>query len=318
MNIKNSLASLSKNVARYYVEIRDMGFSCCHVRQDWIEEHCSAADQQAHARYLVEYISEALSTDKPSEILFTDSQNCHSAWLRTAKEVRLNSHGTVEQLLAQRTTRHLIELSPCLREQSRITESALPCDRAQVDAWTQAFVARRAVELVAHSEGIASRRDRLPNESGELSLQAFFTDELIQALKALDARAEPTLRRNQTLQRDEHIAAVAFDITDDCLLVFLPLVVLSASEKSKMFEGTLSIGFRLMTPAALSASKFEFGRDTVLHLHELLPNKFNGYGRFDKPDEFCLNVLAWAAALRIVLPDVLQTLRTAATVRASS
>jgi hypothetical protein len=73
-----------------------------------------------------------------------------------------------------------------------------------------------------------------------------------------------------------------------------------------------------MTPAALAAPKFEFGRDTVLHLHELLPNKFNGYGRFDKPEEFCLNILAWTAALRILLPDVLQTLRAAATAPAPS
>lgn len=73
-----------------------------------------------------------------------------------------------------------------------------------------------------------------------------------------------------------------------------------------------------MTPEALAAPKFEFGRDTVLHLHELLPNKFNGYGRFDKPEEFCLNILAWTAALRILLPDVLQTLRAAVTVAAHS
>jgi hypothetical protein len=49
-------------------------------------------------------------------------------------------------------------------------------------------------------------------------------------------------------------------------------------------------------------------------VHELLPNKFNGYGRFDKPEEFCLNVLAWMTAIRILLPDVLRTLRVAATV----
>jgi hypothetical protein len=67
-----------------------------------------------------------------------------------------------------------------------------------------------------------------------------------------------------------------------------------------------------MTPAALAAPKFEFARDTVLHLHELLPNKFNDYGRFEKTEELCLNILAWTVALRILLPDVLETLRAVA------
>lgn len=56
--------------------------------------------------------------------------------------------------------------------------------------------------------------------------------------------------------------------------------------------GETSNGFRLMTPTALAAPKFEFGRETVVHLHELLPNKCTGYGRSDKAEEFCLNVLA--------------------------
>ena len=318
VNLRDSLAPLSANVAHYIAKLRDAGFSCSHVRQDWIEEHCSAADKSAHARYLLEYIGEALSADKPAEILFTDSQDCHSAWLRAAKETRLKSHGAVAQLLAQRATRHLVELSPCLREQARITESALPRDREQMDAWTQTFVARRAEELLAHSEAIASSRSRLPVARNEVSLQAFFAAEVLAAFEALGARSVPTLRRNQALQRDEQIVAVVFEVADDCLFVLLPSVVSSAPAKSKAFEGTLGIGFRLMTPAALAAPKFEFGRDTVLHLHELLPNKFNGYGRFDKPEEFCLNILAWTAALRILLPDVLQTLRAAATVPAPS
>jgi hypothetical protein len=149
-------------------------------------------------------------------------------------------------------------------------------------------------------------------------LQAFFATELVMLFEELGARAAPTLRRNQALQCDEQIVAVVFDVADDGLFVLLPSVVSSAPAKSKGFEGTLGVGFRLMTPAALAAPKFEFARDTVLHLHELLPNKFNDYGRFDKPEEFCLSILAWTAALRILLPDVLQTLCAAATVSASS
>ncbi len=129
--------------------------------------------------------------------------------------------------------------------------------------------------------------------------------------EAPGVRAEPTLRRNQAFQRDEQIVSAVFAVADNCLFVLLSSVILSAPAKSNAFEGTSSNGFRLMTPAAPAAPKFEFGRETVVHLHELLPNRCNGYGRFDKAEEFCLNVLAWTAARCILLPDALQTLRSA-------
>ncbi len=169
-----------------------------------------------------------------------------------------------------------------------------------------------------HSEAIANCRSRLPSTHDELSLQAFFTAELAKVFEVLGARAVSTLRRNQALQRDEQIVAPIFDIAEECYFVLLPSVVLSAPAKLKTFEGTLSVGFRLMTLAALEAPKFEFGRDTVLHLHELLPDKLNGYGRFTTPEEFCLNILAWTVSLCILLPDVLQTLRAATTAPAPS
>jgi hypothetical protein len=261
----------------------------------------------------VEYAGEALASDKPAEILFTDLPNCRSDWLAAQKVLRYDQHGPVESLLSQPATRHLVELSPCLREQARIVDSKAPRDQEVASAWTTTFVQLQVDEISAHSEAIASSLKRLPAARDELSMQAFFAAELLLTFEALGARVAQTLRRNQALHRDEQIVAVVFDVIDDCLFVLLPSLVSSAPAKSKAFEGTLGVGFRLMTPAALAAPKFEFGRDTVLHLHELLPNKFNGYGRFDKSEEFCLNILAWTTALRVLLPDVLQTLRAAAT-----
>jgi len=200
----------------------------------------------------------------------------------------------------------------------RVRESSSPADQAQVADQVATFVHRQREEISVHSDAIASSLNRLPAARDELSPQAFFAAELLLTFEALGAQAVPTLRRNQALQRDEQIVAVVFDLADDYFFVLLPSVVSPAPAKSKAVEGTLSIGLRLMTSAALTASKFEFGRDTVLHLNELLPNTFNGYGRFDKPEEFCLNILAWTAALRILLPDVLQTLRAAATAPAPS
>ncbi len=132
----------------------------------------------------------------------------------------------------------------------------------------------------------------------------------------MSASSVRTLRRNQALQRDEQVVAVAFALAEDLQFVLLPVVVASTSAAG--VQGTLGVGFRLMTSSVLAAPKFEFGRETVLQVAELLPGKFNDYGRFDKPEEFCLNILAWTTALRILLPDVLQILGAAARAPAPS
>lgn len=307
------LARLADQLPRYFAEVRQAGFACCHINDDWIEQHCVAVEVQTHKRYLIEFAREVLATGKPSPD-FGDEQTCRSAWLNELKAARLATHGPHEDLWKSPHTRHLGQLSPGWREFMRVRDSSSPADQAQVAEQVATFVHRQQEEIRAHSEAIASSRARLPSTRDELSLQAFFAAQLAKVFEALGARAASTLRRNQALQRDEQIAALIFEIADECFFVLLPSVVSSAPAKSKTLEGTLSVGFRLMTLAALAAPKFEFGRDTVLHLHELLPNKFNGYGRYTAPEEFCLNILAWTAALRVLLPDVLQTLRaTAAT-----
>jgi hypothetical protein len=313
----HALARLADQLPRYSIELRQAGFACCHVNDDWIEAHCSVADVETHKRYLIEFAHEVLATGKPSPD-FGDERSCRSPWLNELKAARLARHGPHEQLWKSPHTRHLDQLSPGWREFMRVRESSSPTDQAQVADQAATFVHRQREEISAHSEAIASSLNRLPAARDELSLQAFFAAELLLTFEVLGARAAPTLRRNQALQRDEQIVAVVFDLTDDCFFVLLPSVVSSAPAKSKAFEGTLSIGLRLMASAALTAPKFEFGRDTVLYLHELLPNKFNGYGRFAKPEEFCLNILAWTTALRILLPDVLQTLSAAAMAPAPS
>ena len=180
------------------------------------------------------------------------------------------------------------------------------------------FVRRQAGELSVHREAIAGIRNRLPATHTESSLQAFFAAELVTAFRTLGAHSSPTMQRNQGLMCDEQIVAAVFDTSTNCRFVLWPSVVSSTPAKSNALEGTLSVGFRLMTPAAIEAPNYEFGRDTLLPLHELLPGKFNGYGRFTNADEFGLNILAWIAAMRIVLPDALHILQAAPAALASS
>jgi len=313
--LRDSLAGLAARSPDYAARIADAGFECCHVNERWIRAHCGAEDLAVHQRYSIEYAAEVLAADDPFAVL-NDKSVCRSDWLNDLKAERLTRHGSFEALHQRPGTRHLAELSPGWREFMRVRESSAAADREQVREQGAEFLRRRAIELRAHDEALARCRARLPQGTDALSLQAFFAKQLVEEFAEMPASSVFTLRRNQALQRDEQVVAVTFAIAGDCQFVLLPVVVASASAAD--VQGTLGVGFRLMTSAVLAAPKFEFGRETVLQLSELLPGKFNDYGRFDKPEEFCLNVLAWTAALRVLVPDVLQTLSAVARVPAPS
>lgn len=304
------LARLADHVSRYSAELRQAGFACCHVNDDWIAQHCGAADIALHMRYLSEFAREVLTSGKHSPD-FGDAQDCHSPWLNELKAMRLAAYGPDALLWANPDKRHLAQLSPGWREFMRVKGSSAHADQMQAANQIASFMKRRSDEMAAHSEAIAGCRDRLPTAHDGLSLQAYFASELMAIFESLGAQIGTTLQRNQIIQRDERIVTVTFFIAEDCLFVMSPVVTLSAPAKPKAFEGSLGIGFMLASPTALAAPTFDFKAGTVVHLHELLPSKFNGYGRFSDREEFCLNVLAWKAALRILLPDVLHPLRSA-------
>jgi hypothetical protein len=301
------LAVLADRLPGYYAKLRDAGFTCGHVNDDWIESRCSIADVVTHKRYLIEFAREVFATGNSSPD-FGDEQNCMSPWLNELKAKRFAKYGDFESLWRNGATRHLAQLSPGWREFFRVKESSALVDQMHVADQMANYVHRWTEEKGRHRDMVAICNGKMPPRRDEASLQAFFADQLAATFKNLGLRIEATLIRNQVLRCDEQVMVVVFDLSVECLLVLEPIVVLSG--KSASFIGNMSVGFRLMRPTALRASKFEFGRDVVIRLQELLPNKFNGYGRFENSQEFCLNILAWTTALGILLPDALQTLRT--------
>lgn len=313
IEFRNSLAVLAGNVPAYADKLRQSKFQCSHVNDDWIAKHCSAEVSAQHQRYLSEYAAEALATSDPSEILFGDEYVCQSAWLQQLKSERLSRHGWVSDLSSAPKKAHLANLSLGLQEFMRLRNNlGDSVDRAKVQGQLQEFARRRTAELEEHRTDIAGIQSGIANWSSQDALQAFLSKEFTTSLGQFEPQEVRTLDRNQLLRRDEQISVVAFSVTENCLFVVWPIAILSTDSPRGPCCGSLSSGFRLMTPAALSAPKFEFGRDTVLHLDTLLPNSFSGYRHFEGPENFCLNVLAWTAALHLLVPDVLKTLRAAA------
>lgn len=302
--LRDLLAVLADKLPLYSRAVRDAGFSCCHVNEDWIEENCTKKDDIAlHRRYLIEYAREVLVSDSPSNILFEDGLNCRSSWLNELKAKRFAEFGPVDGMNSSKT-RHLTALSPCLRELSRISEMPDRVARKHQETMVDAFVKRREHELSLHGEEIARCAAKLAVvERDEASLQAFYAARVAEVIAPLGARVI------QTVQMFGSKKAVSFNFRGNLEFVLLPLISCSDPSRAQEPSGKVGMGFRFTTTDTLMAGKFEKDKYVVVHLYDLLPQEFLDYGRFNSPDELCLNILAWIAALRILLPDVMGVLR---------
>jgi hypothetical protein len=297
------LAELGDRRRFYSDALREAGFTCSHVNEDWIETCCSKEDLDLHRRYLVEYAREALLADSTSDILFEDGANCRSAWLNELKSRRLSKFGPVTGMNTAEK-RHLVHLSPCLRELSRVKESPAKNDRVHDNGLTQEFLKRRAHEVELHGAGIARLAATLHREERQpLRLQGFYARTVAEALEALGARLVHTVQMYGP--RD----AVSFSLGEQAEFILLPSISSSHSGAMPVTNGSVGMGFRLTSGEALSATQFQTDKYVVVNLQALLPQDFADYGRFSNDEELSLNILAWITAVGVLLPDALRALR---------
>ncbi len=301
--LRDLLAVLADKLPLYSRAVRDAGFSRCHVNEDWIQKNCTEEDIVLHRRYLIEYAREALVSDSSSNILFDDGLNCRSSWLNELKAKRFAEFGPVDRMESSKT-RHLIDLSPCLRELSRISEMSDRAARKHQEAMVDGFVKRKEHELSLHREEITRCAAKLVDiERDEASLQAFYAARVAEVFAPLGARIVHTV---QMFGPEE---VVSFNFVDDMEFVLLPSISCADPSRAQVPSGTVGMGFRFTTTDTLMAGKFEKDKYVVVHLYALLPQEFFDYGRFDGREELCLNILARIAALRIILPDLLRRIR---------
>lgn len=299
---RDSLAILSNKLSFYLDEIRAAGFTCCHVDEDWIRLNCTEDDIAFHQRYSIEFAHELLISDSPSAILFSDEENCRSQWLNELKAKRLADFGPEDRLFEESRTRHLLELSPCLRELARIRE--LPDQAAQKTQETLVgeFAKRWSDELKLHKEEINSCISKLGVRWDESSLQRFYAAQVAEAFSATGARL---IRTVQIYGPEE---SVSFDLGKNLKFVLLPTVSCSSQPDNHVPSGKIGMGYRLTTSNVLKAEKFDINKYIVLNLFALLPNEFIDYGRFNNIADVCLNILARIASMKNIVPDVVATL----------
>lgn len=304
MNLKklrDSLAVLADNLSPYSEALRVDGFSCCHIDDDWFLQNCREDEIAFHKRYMVEYAREVLASDSPSAILFTDKQNCRSPWLNELKKKRFSELGSENELLKSNNTRHLVELSPCLRELSRVRGSEKDLERTIQSALEYEFVIRRKSELKLHAEEIKSMG--LDILSDDTLLQGFYANEVTKALAPFGAR------KVNTIQMYGAEEVVSFNFFDDLEFTLLPIVSCDSGIDGGFPSGKIGMGYRLTTSSSLRNANFEKSAYLVLNIFVLLPKEFIDYGRFGNPEELCLNILARIAAMKKIVPDVLALLQ---------
>ncbi|HEY6094091.1 MAG TPA: hypothetical protein VIU93_03980 [Gallionellaceae bacterium] len=301
--LRDGLSVLADKIPDYSAAIRNAGFTCCHNRDDWIAENCSEENIIFHRRYTVEFARECIMTNSPSEILYGDDLNCHSAWLNELKAERLKRYGPVDVFTKSSKTRHLLHLSPCLRELSRITESPNPIDQEHAAGLVSAFTERWSHELMEHHEAIERCASSITGEIDEASLQKFYAETLAALFRSSGAQVVSAVMAHGRSY------VVAFQCGIDTEFVICPLVTCSKSGNSAMPSGKVGMGFRLYDSNALRAGRYVDDGDVVLHLNVLLPKEFIDYGRFKTPEEFSLNILARSATCSVLVPDVLTRVR---------
>lgn len=297
--LRDTLAPLADKLHDYSEAIYDAGFTCCHIDIEWFEKDFKTQDIEFHKRYLVEFAREALVSDSTSTIIYTDELNCRSKWLNELKANRLKTHGSVDNIRKSWKTTHLTQLSPCLQELSRIADSPEPIDKQKSASLMESFIRRRGYELVFHDEQIKDLLLKLDLHN-KASLQGFYAEQVMEAFKPFGAEVF------NTAQMYEQAQVIAFNLGCDLMFVLYPTMTCSELPK-----GTLGIGYRLANTSTLKAEKYEKGKYIVLNISSLLPTEFIDYGHFSAREELCLNILANIASVRILLPDILNILRTA-------
>ena len=297
--LRDALAPLADKLHNYSEVIYDAGFTCCHINDDWLEANFSVKDIEFHKKYLIEFAREAITLDSTSTIIYTDELNCRSKWLNELKANRLKMYGSVDIIRKSWKTTHLSQLSPCLQELLRIADSPEPLDSQKSASLMESFIRRRAYELVFHDEQIKDCLVELDLQD-EASLQSFYTEQLMDAFRPFGAEIFNTAQMYKQAQ------VIAFNLGGDLMLVLYPIVTCSELPK-----GSIGMGYRLTNIDTLKAEKYEKGKYVVLNMSTLLPSEFIDYGHFSTRKELCLNMLANISSVKVLLPDVLNVLRTA-------
>lgn len=298
--IRHKLISLAENIFEYHRRIEDAGFSSCFVREKWYEKSCSKKDFECHRLYLKEYASEAISVASKEAIIFDDNYVCSSQFLRKLKVQRYLRYGPIESILKNPETAHLSELSPCSREFFRMRQSRDELSRRISENLHTDFLSQKEVEILS-TPGVDILLRSLPKDLHERSLQSFWVRHMYLTISRLGDFYEidtPGMFGGM-------LRAITFRMTDDIVLLIRPSVSSELFEGNP--EGSMGVGFFLAEEKKLQTCENHqmLGLDN-LNLTVVFPDEFDSYGFFGSAREFCLNVLAFCSAIKIIMPDIIR------------
>jgi hypothetical protein len=307
VDVCRAVSTLADDLPAYWHRLRDLGFTRCFVREDWIQEHCERNLLELHSSYLKELARECISTGTNPSFLYTDSCTCHSSVLNELKAKRFSLFGSVELLQRSTSTRHFLELCPCEREFMRGRLSSESSDRYEVERQVATFVQRRKTEC----ERFTREADAwIATQSLEVGLSPRdISTTFLEMLGARIAKQGPVTRAVEIAQDDGPEPALIVELKNDRLLAVMPTTILGAHTVRPGSEfGKFFVVFRILAADALEVGLQRLVDSTPLNLHMLAPNGMADYWNFDALGELFVNLSAWSAFTSIVLPDAVRSI----------
>lgn len=306
-NLSRSLGSIAKNLPDYFEKIRRAEFQLCHLNEDWIASQCNEGDLIKHQKFLMEYAAEVLISNSPASVL-SDEYICESSWLNDLKNERRLKYGDANELFKNSSTRHLIEISPGKRAFVRMKEFVTTEHIEQRRKLIEKYERRRALELTIHNELICVYLNKMPKMARNYQLQAFFAECMYDGLRDIGAILKVT-KIKDAFGQDKEVIANLIKIKEEFVFCIFPLIISIDDTLEELKSGRQGFRFAVSSLNKNVSENTEFENEVVIRLSILFPNQFSGYSDFENPQTFCLNIAAWLTLLRIVLPDVLDTLR---------
>jgi len=296
---RERLSKIGRNVLDYHRDLDKLGYSCCFYRSRWFYLNFNREDWACHIRYLAEYAAEALLLQSDSVILFDDEYKCRSEFLQSLKEARYNLYGPVKSILGRSETSHLVELSPCYREYSRIRQARDAVSVAKANRLQSEFLDLKDKEM-QENRMVSGALNSLPINFCEGAIQEFYCGYIFKSLMSYGSFFKAVIKLGF---EEEHV--VYCQLNDGSAFIIRPTVSFGGEESG---SGSMGLGFLIAEKNAMSSSVYRRDQYSNLNISSLFPEKLGSYGFFRSREEFCLNVLAFSSALNVVIGDILRSL----------
>lgn len=300
-HLREKISRIGSGVLDYHRKIEASGYVCCFFRSRWFASSFSKKDWECHIKYLAEYARESLLLESDSAILFDDEYECRSEFLRSLKRERYDRYGSVKNILGDPETSHLIEISPCYREHSRIRQASDPASINIARELQAEFLTMKENEILMNLR-VSEILKGVPLSFQENEIQEFYCNHIYEVLSRFGFFLKGAMQSGFGVEN-----IVYCDLGDGLIFIIRPTVSYGGQDLDYV-SGVMGMGYLIARKDAISSPVYQRDLYSNLNISALFPEKLESYGFFRSKNEFCLNILAFGAAINSVIDDILMNI----------